>query len=167
MRTQRFLAILAWAFLTFIAFATLLPYSWRPELTETEPTLVVMVERAGAFCLLGLLLLVSYPKRLRTICSLVFVSAVALELCQAVLPDRHARFSDILEKIVGGGGGILLGVALLPVLMGSNGLLCRIDRQWFGRSSGMVDNDIYELVIGFFAIALLSLTLVLLQTVGS
>ena len=42
---------------------------------------------------------------------MIFGSAIALELAEAFLPDRHARFVDALEKIVGGGAGVMLGVA--------------------------------------------------------
>src|SRR5437762_1616887 len=122
MQSRKLLSYSAWAVLTFIAFATLLPYSLRPELTETEPGLVVTIEHVGAFGLLGLLFLVSYPERLRSVCLVVFGSAIALELAQALLPDRHARFVDALEKVVGGGAGILLGVALVPLLTDPHGL---------------------------------------------
>jgi VanZ family protein len=163
MQTRRILAFTAWAFLAFIAFATLAPYAIRPELTETEPDLVVMIEHVGAFGLLGLLFLISYPERIRSVCLLVFGSAIALELAQALLPDRHARFADALEKVVGGGAGILLAIALLPVLMAPRELLARLDQQWFGLSQKTVDREMAELVIGFLVILLFAVTLVILQ----
>ena len=132
MQWHRILPIIAWAFLTFIAFATLSPLSLRPELTETEPYLVVVLERVGAFGLFGLLFIISYPERPRTVGLVVFGSTAALELAQAFLPHRHAGFVDALEKIVGGGAGIMLGVALLPVLTSPDGMFSRINQQWFG-----------------------------------
>ena len=78
MQWHRILPIAAWAFLTFIAFATLSPFSLRPELTETEPFLVVVLEHVGAFGLLGLLFLISYPERPRTVALVILGSAVAL-----------------------------------------------------------------------------------------
>jgi hypothetical protein len=66
-----------------------------------------------------------------------------------------------LEKIVGGGAGIMLGVALLPVLTSPDGLFSRINLQWFGPKA--VESETRELVIGLFAIALFALALVALQ----
>lgn len=165
MQTQRILSISAWAFLTFIVFATLSPYSLRPELTKSEPDLVVIMERVSAFGLLGLLFLLSHPDRLRTVCVLILGSAVVLELAQAFLPDRHARFADALEKIVGGGAGIVLGIALLPLLTSGDGLFSKIDQLWFTNSKA-IDPDVRELVIGLFAILLFALLLVAFQNVG-
>jgi hypothetical protein len=54
---------------------------------------------------------------LRAVCLVVFGSAIGLELAQGLLPDRHGRFLDALEKAAGGGAGILIGIALLPVLV--------------------------------------------------
>jgi VanZ family protein len=164
MQWHRILPIAAWAFLTFIAFATLSPFSLRPELTETEPFLIVVIEHVGAFGLLGLLFFISYPERPRTVALVILGSAVALELSQAFLPDRHARFGDALEKIVGGGAGIMLGVALLPVLTSPDGPFSRINQQWFGPKA--IDSATRELLIGSFAIALFALALVAFQHLG-
>ena len=56
-----------------------------------------------------------------------------------------------MEKIVGAGAGIMLGVALLPVLTSPDGLLSRINQQ-FGPKA--VESETRELMIGLFAIAL-------------
>ena len=167
MHMRRVFSATAWAFLTFITFATLSPYSVRPELTETEPNFIVLIERVGAFGMLGLIFLVSYPERLRTVCLIVFGGAVALELGQAILPDRHAGFTDVLEKIVGGGAGILLGVALSPALIGPKGLFSRIDQQQLGPSMMTIDSEVRELLVGSLMIALFALALVLFQTLGA
>jgi VanZ family protein len=166
MDTRRLFSILAWAMLAFIAFATLLPYSLRPGLSETEPPIVVMVERVGAFAVLGLLFLVSYPDRTRTVCLLVFGSAAVLEIGQAFLPGRHARIVDVLEKVVGGGAGMLLGFALLPALIGARGLLTRIDRRWFSSNMVEADREARELVVGFLIIMAIAVMLVSLQNLG-
>lgn len=160
MQWQKILSITAWAFLTFIAFATLSPYSVRPELTRTEPGLVVILEHVGAFFLLGLLFFLRYPERLRTVCLVVFGSAIALELAQALLPDRHARLVDALEKIFGGGAGIALGVAVLPVLARPGGLLAQIDKQRPGPAPHAADGENSELAIGSLAILLFASALV-------
>src|SRR6476620_7062160 len=141
MRVHNVVTIAAWAFLTFVACATLSPYAWRPELTETEPGLVVILEHVGAFAVLGFLFVVSYPERPRTVCLIIGCSAVALEILQALLPDRHARLADALEKIVGGGAGILLGIALLPVVMSTVGLLPKLDRRFVTKKFGEIDAE--------------------------
>ena len=163
MKWHKILSVTAWTLLAFVAFATLSPYSLRPELTRTEPGLVVMLEHVGAFGLLGLLFYLRYPGRLRAVCLVVFGSAIALELAQALLPDRHARLVDAPEKIVGGGAGILLGVALLPVLASPGGLLSRIDRQRPAPAPNAVDSETRELAIGFLAIMLFALALVVFE----
>lgn len=56
-RVHRLFSIAAWVCLTFVAFATLSPYAWRLELTETE----------GAFAVLGFLFVASYPGRPRSL----------------------------------------------------------------------------------------------------
>jgi VanZ family protein len=166
MQTHRVLSATAWALLTFIAFATLSPYSLRPELTETEPILVVIIERVGAFGLLGLLFLASYPDRLRTVCLVVFGSAIALELAQIAVPDRDARFVDALEKIVGGGAGILLGVALRPVLTSAGGTFSKIAQKLLRSSQKTVDSESRELLVGFFIWALFAVAIVVFQNIG-
>jgi hypothetical protein len=76
----------AWACLIFIIYATLSSSSGRPELTTTEPALVVFIERFGAYGLLGFLFCLAYPRRLAPVCMLVLGSAVVLELLQIVIP---------------------------------------------------------------------------------
>lgn len=165
MQTRRFLSIVAWAFLAFIAFATLSPYSLRPELTETEPTFVVTLEHIGAFGAVGFLFFVSYPERIRTVCLLTFGSAAIFEIGQAILPDRHARLADALEKFVGGGAGLLLGVALLPILIGPSGIFAKIDQRFLHHVPPRLDSDFQELLIGSLSIILFGIVLVLLQRI--
>lgn len=155
MLSRKLFSYAAWATLAFVAFATLSPFSLRPELTTTEPDLVVMIERVGAFGLLGFLFLISYPERLLTVCAVVFGSAIALEITQAFLPDRHARILDALEKIVGSGAGILLGLSLLPVLIALGG---QRTNRWL--PTNQVDRDVAELTIGLFVLLLFMMALV-------
>jgi VanZ family protein len=166
MHTHRVLSVTAWALLTFVAFATLSPYSLRPELTETEPILVVIIERVGAFGLLGLLFLASYPDRLRTVCLIVFGSAIALELAQTIVPDRDARFVDALEKIVGGGAGILLGITLGSVLTGADGTFSKIAQKLLRSSQKTVDSESRELLVGFLIWTLFAVAIVVFQNIG-
>lgn len=165
---RRAVSATAWACLAFITFATLAPYAMRPELTETEPSLIVMIERLGAYAVLGLLFFISYPARTRTVCLIVFGSAIALEFGQVFLPDRHAGLVDVLEKLVGGGTGMLLGAALSSALSGPSGLLVKIDKQWLNHNVNVnTDSERYELLAGTLTVVLFGLTLVLFQKLTS
>jgi VanZ family protein len=96
----------AWAWLGFVAFATLSPPHLRPELTNTEPTAIVVFEHVGAYALLGILFSVGYHGRSALVTMIVFASAILLELAQIAIPGRDARLIDAAEKLVGGGIGI-------------------------------------------------------------
>jgi VanZ family protein len=110
---QKLCGAAAWGCLIFIIFATLSSAGARPKLTTTETALVVFVERFGAYCLLGLLFYLTYPRRLVLVCLVVFGSAVVLELLQMTLPDRDARVIDVAEKLAGGAAGLLAAKAFL------------------------------------------------------
>jgi VanZ family protein len=103
---RKLVALAAWACLIFIIYATLSSADARPELTGTEPALVVFIERFGAYALLGFLFCLAYPGRVALVCLLVFGSAVLLELLQIFIPDRDARIVDAAEKLTGGAVGI-------------------------------------------------------------
>ena len=162
MQGQKILSITAWAVLAFIAFASLSPLDLRPQLTKTESALVVMIEHVGAFGVLGILFFVSYPDRPRVVCLVVFGSAIAFELAEILLPDRHARLVDALEKIVGGGAGILLGFALWPLLTSAGGTFSKIGQL----RSSQVDSESLELLFGFLTIVLFALALVIFRNLG-
>ena len=163
MQGQKILSITAWAVLAFIAFASLSPLDLRPQLTKTESALVVMIEHVGAFGVLGILFFVSYPDRPRVVCLVVFGSAIAFELAEILLPDRHARLVDALEKIVGGGAGILLGVALWPLLTSAGGTFSKIGQKLLRSSQKTVDSESLELLFGFLTIVLFALALVIFR----
>jgi hypothetical protein len=113
---HKLISIAAWVVLAFITFATLSPAHLRPELTATEPALVVLFERVGAFAVLGLLFSSGYPRRYGFVCVMVLGSAILLECLQIFLPDRDARIIDAVEKIAGGGIGIFAAQWLLSFL---------------------------------------------------
>jgi hypothetical protein len=104
----------AWACLLFVASVTLSPVYLRPRLMEAEPALIVILERAGAFAVIGFLFSVSYT-RTTLVCLLVLGSAVILELLQLVVPDRDARVIDAVEKLIGGGVGIIAAKIMWPL----------------------------------------------------
>lgn len=80
---------------------------------ETEPASIVLLEHFGAFAVIGFLLSVTYS-RTALICLLVLGSAVILELLQLVVPDRDARVVDAVEKLIGGGAGIIAAKIMCP-----------------------------------------------------
>ena len=81
---------------------------------EAEPALIVILERVGAFAVIGFLFSVSYT-RTTFVCLLVLGSAVILELLQLVVPDRDARVIDAVEKLIGGGVGIIAAKIMCPL----------------------------------------------------
>jgi len=105
----------AWACLLFVASVTLLPAYLRPRLMETEPALIVILEHVGAFAVIGFLFSVTCT-RTTLVCLLVFGSAVILELLQLVVPDRDARVIDAVEKLIGGGVGIIAAKITRPLI---------------------------------------------------
>jgi hypothetical protein len=109
---KKLTAVAAWTCLIFIIYATLSHAGGRPRLTTTEPAVVVIVERFGAYGLLGLLFCSAYPSRIALVYVLVFGSAVVLEILQIVIPDRDARVIDAVEKLAGGAAGIVGSRAL-------------------------------------------------------
>jgi VanZ family protein len=114
---QRLTAATAWACLIFIIYATLSSIDARPELIGSGfwKGSFTIVERFGAYALLGLLFYLAYPNQVAFVCLLVLGSAVILELLQIVIPDRDARVVDALEKLAGGAAGILTARKILAL----------------------------------------------------
>jgi VanZ family protein len=99
----------AWLSLLFIAFATLSPIHERPDFAD-----ISLLHRLAdlvhyiAFAVVGGLFGLAYPRQTLMVCVIVFGSAILLELMQMLTPDRHARFSDALEKMTGGAIGLVV-----------------------------------------------------------
>jgi VanZ family protein len=110
---HKLVSITAWACLLFVASVTLSPAYLRPRLTETEPVLIIIFEHVGAFAVMGFLFSVAYS-RTTLVCLLVLGSAVILELLQLIVPDRDARVIDAVEKLIGGGVGIIAAKIMCP-----------------------------------------------------
>jgi VanZ family protein len=102
----KLVAAAAWGCFIFVIYATLSSLSERPELASSETVLSVIVERVGAYALLGGLFKLAYPRRFMLVCLLVLGSAIALESLQNLVPGRDARIVDALEKLAGGIVGI-------------------------------------------------------------
>src|ERR1700730_6716390 len=98
---QKVTAVLAWAFLAFIVFATISPLQDRPTLSNSPD-----LEHIGAFAVLGGLFCLAYPRHIIFVCFIVLGSAVLLEYLQTLTPDRHGTVVDALEKVAGGALGI-------------------------------------------------------------
>jgi VanZ family protein len=129
---QKLVIIAAWASILALAFATLthvgfvysIYYKLAPLLMRPGMKLYVHSEHVIAFAVFGALFAFAYPRRLIFVCSIVFISAVALEYLQTMTPDRHGTLMDAFEKVVGGAFGIFAAHAIL----------------WFGRSRRRFQN---------------------------
>jgi VanZ family protein len=110
---QKLVAGAAWACLAFVTYATLSHPDARPSLTSSEPFQIVLLERVGAYGLVGSLFCIAYPRRTTLVCILVIGTAVLLECLQIFIPGRDARVTDALEKIAGGAIGISVAKAFL------------------------------------------------------
>lgn len=89
----------------------------RPELTDVGlyKAFFTLLERIGAYGVLGLLFYFAYPRRVIFVSLLVFGSAAILEILQIFVPDRDARVLDALEKLAGGVAGIFAAKAILAL----------------------------------------------------
>jgi hypothetical protein len=103
---QKFVIIAAWASILALAFATLthvgfvysIYYKLAPLLMRPGMRIYAHFEHVIAFAAFGALFAFAYPRRLMFVCSIVFISAVALEYLQTLTPDRHGTLIDAFEK---------------------------------------------------------------------
>lgn len=100
---------LAWLTLLGILAATISPIDVRPHLTQNP-----MIERAGAFFLLGLLSCLGYRWSLAL--ALVLLASIGFEAAQLLTVDRHAEIGDALAKAAGGVAGALTGTLVTRLL---------------------------------------------------
>jgi len=114
---HKFIAVAAWACLIFIIYATLSSIDARPELTGVGfyKAFFTVLERFGAYAVLGFLFYLAYPRHALFVCLLVLGNAIILELLQNLVPDRDARVSDAFEKLAGGVAGILAARVFLAL----------------------------------------------------
>lgn len=102
---HKLIVTLAWSCLAFIVYATLSPIDARPVIAGGFFT---VLERFGAYAVLGSLFYLAYPRRLTFVCFMVLGTAVLLEILQNLVPDRDGRLLDAIEKLLGGTVGIVL-----------------------------------------------------------
>jgi hypothetical protein len=111
----------AWSCLAFIIYATLSPIDARPVIAGGYFTIL---ERFGAYVVLGFLFHLAYPRHLTFVCIMVFGSAVVLELLQNLAPDRDPRLLDAVEKLLGGTVGLvssgIFQLIIMPKLITGN-----------------------------------------------
>jgi VanZ family protein len=115
---QKILAIASWAALAFIAYSTLAPIGNRPEFHIGG--FLGQLDHYIAFATLGALFYLAYPRHLMWVCLIIIGSVVLLEFAQLLTPDRHARVSDAVQKLLGGTIGIMFarGCLLLVLRLG-------------------------------------------------
>lgn len=103
--------------LALIIYASLAALMGRPVLVgHHEAYWVVVIERFSAYGLLGFLLAFLLPGRFTQACLLVIGVAIALELLQALRPDRDAAFFDVIQKAAGGVVGVSIAQIVLAFL---------------------------------------------------
>ena len=118
---QKLIIVAAWASIVAIAYATLtdigfvysIYYKLSPLLMRPRMRTYDHFEHLIAFAIFGGLFAFACPRHVIFVCSIVFISAVALEYLQTLTPDRHGTLIDAFEKIVGGAFGIFTAHGIL------------------------------------------------------
>lgn len=101
---RRCAALIGWAAVGLVVFATLSPIGARPHLAHMGPQL----ERFIAYLIAAAALATAYPARKGVILSCIVAGAAGLELAQHFEASRHARTLDALVKIMGGVTGLAI-----------------------------------------------------------
>jgi hypothetical protein len=104
------LQALALASVAGIVFVTLSPVRYRPTTGHA------WLDRGVAFCVGSALCGVAFQEHIYLVAAFVLGGACALEAAQAILPSRHARWADLLQKLLGALAGF--GVAALIISSG-------------------------------------------------
>ena len=120
---MKIVMITAWASVGFTAYATLarvgfvyaIYYKLAPILQRPEIHAYVRFEHIIAFAVLGALFCFAYPQRIGLVCTIVFGSAVLLELLQTLTPDRHGTLMDAIERIAGGTCGVIFAKFVMAI----------------------------------------------------
>ncbi len=106
---------IAYATLTHVGFVYAIYFKLAPYLMRPAMQTYAHFEHVIAFACLGVLFGFAYPSRPVLVCVIVFGAAASLEFMQTMTPDRHGTWIDALEKMAGGGAGILLAKILQNV----------------------------------------------------
>jgi hypothetical protein len=99
---RAFAALVGWAAVALVIFATLSPIGARPHIAHVGP----QVERFAAYLIAAAALALAYPQRRGLILSGIVAGAAGLEIAQYFEASRHARALDAAVKIAGGMAGM-------------------------------------------------------------
>jgi glycopeptide antibiotics resistance protein len=111
MSLKLFLRIGAFLLLAGLLLVTLGPVDWRPRIGLSPNR-----ERFLAFVIFGFIFAMAFPRRFLTATLVVFGTAVAFELGQVFLPNRHGEARDLAFKLAGGAAGLLAGLVAATLL---------------------------------------------------
>ena len=107
---QTFFRIMAWLVVAALVFVTLSPIELRPSVAPAN------VERALAYCALGMVFALAYPRRWLLVLVGVVALAATLELGQELTLTRHGRVSDFVVKGGAATIGTLLAIATTAIV---------------------------------------------------
>ena len=96
---DRLLPLVAWAALAYVAFVTLSPIEARPVIARQG------FEHLAAFGVIAVLFCLAYPRHALLVTALLLGFVVLLEALQLLVPGRHGRIADALQKWIGVAGG--------------------------------------------------------------
>lgn len=115
-RMTNFALAVAWIAMLAITYATLtrvgfvysIYFKLAPLLMGPEMKTYGHFAHVIAFGFLGVVFALAYPNRLLLVGCIVLGGAALLEIAQTLTPDRHGTIIDALEKMAGGGAGMIL-----------------------------------------------------------
>ena len=102
---RRLSQVVGWLAAAYIAFVTLSPVHYRPQLGHPN------LERLAAYLFIGATFSFGYPRARQVAAIAVVAGAFLLETGQLFVPGRDAHVSDALVKALGGLVGVLLAAA--------------------------------------------------------
>lgn len=97
---DRLLPLVAWAALVYVAFVTLSPIEARPVVVARPG-----FEHLAAFGVIAVLFCLAYPRHTLLVVALLLGFVVLLEALQLLVPGRHGRIADAMQKWIGVAGG--------------------------------------------------------------
>jgi hypothetical protein len=104
---RKLASILFWSLAGLIALVTLCPVEWRPQTGHS------LLERGALYGVLGASCALAFGRRPVFEAGLVSLIAAGLEAAQALVPGRHGRWIDAMEKTAVAGLLLVLGVLAL------------------------------------------------------
>ncbi|MGV1758367.1 hypothetical protein ACQZ6F_13660 [Rhizobium sp. A22-96] len=107
MTSDRFLKIIAWAYIAALVAVTLAHLNWQAALGNPFD-----IFRAGALCIAGMLARLAYPQSPSFTCLLMIGSVFALYLSHFLANGNYGSTLDIIVGMASGLWGIMLGSVL-------------------------------------------------------